>query len=218
MYTILYVDTSLTYQTLIKNICLDLGISVLNVRNIEGALQILNTSQVNLIITAMELEGASSDQLIRTINESKFRNTPIVVITGNESEEDRKRMFDLGIIDYISKLSDPQEIRRNLESYRNEDEILGRLRDLNIAVCDDSRMDRHIFERIFSLSNIGNVDFFSAGEDLLASRKSYDVYLVDMVLRNMSGTHIVRKLREAGSEGVIMVISGIDHYKGTSKN
>ncbi|MGV7930538.1 MAG: diguanylate cyclase [Spirochaetota bacterium] len=216
MYTILYVDTSLTYQTLMKNICLELGISILNVRTIDGVLQILNTSPVNLIITAMELEGASSAQLIRAINESKFRNTPVVVITGNESEEDRKRMFDLGIIDYISKLSDPLEIKRNLESYRNEDEILGRVRELHIAVCDDSRMDRHIFERIFSLANIEKVDYFSAGEDLLLSPKTYDVYLVDMVLKNMSGTHIVRKLREAGSESVIMVISGIDHYKTIS--
>ncbi len=48
-------------------------------------------------------------------------------------------------------------------------------------------MDRHIFERIFSLANIEKVDYFSAGEDLLLSPKTYDVYLVDMVLKNMSG-------------------------------
>ncbi len=63
MYTILYVDTSLTYQTLMKNICLELGIFYLNVRTIDGVLQVLNTSPVNLIITAMELEGPAPHSL-----------------------------------------------------------------------------------------------------------------------------------------------------------
>ncbi len=86
MYSILHVETSNFYRVLIRNICTEIEIEYHSATTIDDALVLLAENPVNLIITAMELEDANSDKLIRRINESPYKNIPIVVITGNDSD------------------------------------------------------------------------------------------------------------------------------------
>lgn len=216
MYTILHLETSNFYKTLIKNITIELGVNYISVNNADEAIQVLDNQKIDLILTAMELETGSSIQFITDVNESEYKNIPIVVITGNDTYEDRKSMYDLGIVDYISKKSTPEEIKMHIQTYKTDDEIAKKLRNLQIAVCDDSSMDRYIIERIFNMNNVNEVDFFESGEELLQAEKNYDVYIIDLVLKKMSGRSIILKLRERGSESVIITISGIDHFKTVS--
>lgn len=216
MYTILHLETSNFYKTLINNICAELSVKYISVTNADEAFQILENEEIDLILTAMELESGSSIPFITDVNESEFKNIPIVVITGNDTYEDRKTMYDLGIIDYISKKFSPDEIKKHIQTYKSDDDITKKLRNLSIAVCDDSSMDRYIIERIFTMGNVHNVDFYESGEELLDSKKTYDVYIIDLVLKQMSGRSIILKLRERGIDSVIITISGIDHFKTVS--
>lgn len=216
MYSIIHLETSNFYKTLLKNICEELSVKYLAVSTAEEALIHLKEKEYNLILSAMELEDGNSVDFIKKINDSEFNNIPIVVITGNDSYEDRKKIFDLGIVDYISKQQNPEEIKKNIMFYKTEDEISNKLSNLSIAVCDDSSMDRYIIERIFNMNKIHSTVFFKSGEELLESEEKFDIYIIDLVLKRMSGKNIIMKLRESGSESVIITISGIDHFKTIS--
>ncbi len=216
MYSILHVETSNFYRTLIEKICSDIGAEYSFAKNLDDSLNVLKSRRIDLIITAIELEDSTGEDLILKINDSPYKNIPVVVITGTDSDEYRTRMFSLGIVDYISKKSGNDEIRSAILAYMREDNVFQKMAELKIAVCDDSKMDRYIMERIFTMAGISNVEYYESGDELLASDKDYDIYLIDMVLKDMIGNYVIMKLREKGSEAVIIAISGVAHYKTIS--
>ncbi len=216
MYSILHVETSNFYRTLIEKICSDIGAEYSFAKNLDDSLNVLKSRKIDLIITAIELEDSTGEDLIIKINDTPYKNIPVVVITGTDSDEYRTRMFSLGIVDYISKKSGNEEIRSAILAYMREDNVFQKMAELKIAVCDDSKMDRYIMERIFTMAGISNVEYYESGDLLLASDKEYDIYLIDMVLKDMIGNYVIMKLRERGSEAVIIAISGVAHYKTIS--
>jgi len=151
MYSILHVETSNFYRTLIEKICSDIGAEYSFAKNLDDSLNVLQNRKIDLIITAIELEDSTGEELIIKINDSPYKNIPVVVITGTDSDEYRTRMFSLGIVDYISKKSGNEEIRSAILAYMREDNVFQKMAELKIAVCDDSKMDRYIMERIFTM-------------------------------------------------------------------
>lgn len=217
MYTILHLETGMLYKKIVKEICEEITAAYLTAASAEEAFELLRNNRVNLILTAMELESGPSQPFIKNLNESEFREIPVVVVTGNDSLEDRMKMYELGIVDYILKNSGIDIIKQNLLAFRREDTLLMKMRELSYAVVDDSKVDRKVVERIFSLHDIRKVDYYDSGHALLASGKEYDVYLVDFILQDTSGDKIIMQLRDSGSSAVIITISGIDNIKTISR-
>ncbi len=142
------------YKTLIREISAELSAIYLNAGSAEEAVEHLKHEKVSLILTAMELESGSSVEFIKALNESEFKSIPVVVFTGNDSLDDRKRMYDLGIVDYILKTSDREQIKSNLATFRREDPVALKMGELSYAVLDDNKMDRKIIGRIFSITGL----------------------------------------------------------------
>lgn len=205
------------YKTLIREISAELSAIYLNAGSAEEAVEHLKQEKVSLILTAMELESGSSVEFIKALNESEFKSIPVVVFTGNDSLDDRKRMYDLGIVDYILKTSDREQIKSNLATFRREDPVALKMGELSYAVLDDNKMDRKIIGRIFSIHRIENVDFYDSEQALFDSGKSYDVYIIDIVLKNTSGDKVIMKLKDRVPESVVIAVSGVDNIKTISR-
>ena len=58
---------------------------------------------------------------------------------------------------------------------------------------------------------------FESEKDLFESITHYDVYLVDLVLKDSTGDKVIQKLREDDTAGVVIAISGIDNIKTISR-
>ncbi len=217
MYKILHLETSMLYKTLIREISAELSAVCLNAVNTEEAMEFLQKEKISLILTAMELEGGSSVDFIKALNDSEFKNIPVIVFTGNDSLEDRKKMYDLGIVDYILKTSEREQIKNNLTTFRREDPVAAKMKGLSYAVLDDNKMDQKIISRIFSIHQITNVDFYDSGQMLLESGKGYDVYLIDLVLKDTSGDKVIIKLKKKDPESMVIAVSGIDNIKTVSR-
>ncbi|MFW6366509.1 MAG: diguanylate cyclase [Spirochaetota bacterium] len=217
MNTILHLETSNLYKHLVGAICQELGIRYRHCASAEEAFRILHQESISLLLTAMELKEGKSEDFILRINESPYRSIPIIVITGNDSFEDRKRMYELGIVDYIIKKQSQDDIKEHLKFYLTKPYSEVQLANVFFAVCDDSSMDRKIIERIFRINGITKVDYFASAEALLSEKKCYDVYLLDLVMRNLSGHQVIKQLREGGCQSVIIAISGLDSTKTISQ-
>ncbi len=216
MYTILHLETSMLYKTLIREICAEISSVYVSASGIDEAFEILKKSEVSLILTSMEIGGGSSVDFIKALNDSEYKKIPIVVFTGNDTLEDRKKMYDLGIVDYILKTSGREIIKNNLAAFRRDDPVASKMKALKYAVLDDNKMDRKIIGRIFSMHQVVNVDYFDSEESLLNSGKEYDVYIIDLVLRNTTGDKVIIKLRELKKGSVVISVSGIDNVKTIS--
>jgi two-component system cell cycle response regulator len=217
MYTILHLETSTLYKTLIKEISAELSSIYINAASVDEAFDILGKSEVSLILTPMEVEGGNTADFIKALNDSEYKKIPVVVFTGNDSLEDRKRMYDLGIVDYILKTSGREIIKNNLAVFRKDDPVASKMKALKYAVLDDNKMDRKIIGRIFSMHQVVNVDYYDSEESLLGSGKDYDVYIIDLVLKNITGDKVIMKLREQKRGSVVIAVSGIDNVKTISR-
>lgn len=217
MHTLLHLETSNFYRKIVQEICRELGIGYFHAAGPDEAFSVLRAEPVSLILTAMELEGGNSVSFINGLNSSDFRNIPVIVFTGNDTLEDRKAMYDLGIVDFILKTNDREVIKHSISVFNREDPMSSAIGSLRYAVLDDSLVDRKVIERIFTMHGIRNVDYFSSGQDLLESGKKYDVYLVDLVLKDTSGDKIITAIRGRNDDAVMIAISGVENVKTISR-
>jgi diguanylate cyclase (GGDEF)-like protein len=217
MHTLLHLETSLFYKKIMHEICSELGISYFCAPGTDEAFSILRSNSISMVLTAMELEGGNSEKFISSLNASEFKNIPVIVFTGNDTLEARKAMYDLGIVDFILKTTDREVIKHSISIFNREDPMSSAIGSLNYAVLDDSALDCKVIDRIFAMHGIKNTDYYHSGKDLLAAGKKYDVYLIDIVLKDTSGDKIITAIREQNDQAVLIAISGIDNVKTISR-
>ncbi|NMM65259.1 response regulator [Clostridium sp. P21] len=216
MYTILHLEQSGFIKKLVKNILLENGFNCISVDTADEAYETLHNlnGEVDLIITSLLLEDTSIEQFMKTINGSDVnRNIPVFVVTGNELENTKKRILNLGVSDYITKNNLGEELLKHIKYIVKEDELLTCLKEAKIACIDDSHFDRAIMKDILTKYDIKNVDFYSSGKDLTEYNKRYDLYLVDIVLENEFGKNIIIRLRRDNINSSIIITSSLTNTK-----
>jgi signal transduction histidine kinase/CheY-like chemotaxis protein len=83
----------------------------------EEAIEICSRDTFDIIFTDINLTGMTgleTARTIRTMPSRRVAQTPIVAITGNVTEEDRKRCKDAGINDLLGKPIDYESLRKIL--------------------------------------------------------------------------------------------------------
>ena len=84
---------------------------------------------------------------------------------------------------------------------------------MRIAICDD---EIHICEalrsRVLSIFPAADISVFTSGEALLADKKPADILLLDIEMPGLSGMETARRLRENGSDAVLIFVTGKEEY------
>ena len=103
--TILVVDDSATTRSLVASYLSDGGdCEVLEAGSGFEALKILPARRVDLIVTDINMPDINGLELISFIRENpNYRHIPVIIITTENSAEDRKRGMELGARDYLVK-------------------------------------------------------------------------------------------------------------------
>lgn len=89
---------------------------------------------------------------------------------------------------------------------------------MNIAVCDDDRAAReHIISLINAQTEDAEITAFSSPEEMLKSRKDFDISFLDMEMGAVSGLDAARQIRrvqeERGAEkSIIIFVTGYEKY------
>jgi two-component system cell cycle response regulator len=213
MSTVLHVDNSNLYKTILREKFTEFGWRYLAASGVSEAMSIIEGSDVDLIVTALELEDGGGEELVQAVNAGKHGEIPIVIITSSESMEVRRKLFSLGAIDFIPKNIPPEQLREYIEKLIKRDAVLDGMKDLSIAVLDDSEVDLKYVRSILEFHGLHNVHYFKNPDDLLGKDAPYDIYLVDVVLPKYSGDQVVYQIRNRHRNSVIIAVSGIDHFK-----
>ncbi len=213
MYSILHVDNSGFFKKILKEAFTAKGCNYIPVSTVDGAFEVLGRDKVDLIITAIELENGNGEDLLRRINASDFDSVPVVVISSYDTIEIREKMFLLGAIDFIPKDISYDRLLMYVDKLTRQDVIEYRLKEMKIAVLDDSITALNLIKNILTLNGIQLVDYFSSTEDFLKSDREYDIYILDVILPKYSGEHLVYEIRRKYPQAVIIAVSAIEHYK-----
>lgn len=86
---------------------------------------------------------------------------------------------------------------------------------LQIAVCDDEKTMgeylKQLIQRRLGDDKEYRVEVFSKGQELLKEGKNFDIFFLDIDLKDMSGMEMARNLRK-DSDAVIVFVSALKEY------
>ncbi|HOV39980.1 MAG TPA: diguanylate cyclase [Spirochaetales bacterium] len=208
MLHVLHVDRSELFRKVMKELVVRYGYSITSVATQAEALGMVADQPVDLIITAIELDDGSAETLIKSITKDLHKDIPAIIVTSTDSLELREKFFGLGVVDYILKSEINEErLRRYFEALSAEDELSRYIRELKFAVLDDSPLILKIVSHILTINGIEKIRQFSNAGELFASKETFDVYILDIVLPDMSGEQVVHRLRIHQKEAIIISMS-----------
>ena len=116
--TILVVDDSATTRSLVASYLADWeGVEVVEAASGFEALRVLPARSVDLIVTDINMPDINGLELISFVRANpNYRRIPVIIITTENSAEDRKRGLDLGARDYLVKPFGAADLRRAVEA------------------------------------------------------------------------------------------------------
>ena len=106
MKSVLVVEDSVTTRTMIRAVIEDMGEDFNTLEASTGfeALKMLPQQQYDLIITDINMPDINGLELISFVrNNPRFTHLPIVIVSTERSEEDKKRGMALGATAYVTK-------------------------------------------------------------------------------------------------------------------
>lgn len=172
----------------------------------------LKMNKVDIILIDLNIFLAKVEYFIKQIRIRYENSIEIFALIDSTDPELKKRLFDAGITDYIMNSASVDEIKEYFESYPKTHKIsTEELKKINFAVIEDDDEQLDMMKTIMSINNINNVDYYQEGAEILDVKKEYDLYLVDIVLGNISGKKLIVKLREKFSNAIIIAMSGISN-------
>lgn len=215
MYNIIHLEQSEFIKKIVKHTLLENGFNCISVDNASDVYNILsnNDQQIDLVITSLLIPGDTIENFMRTINTSSKRHIPVFVVTGNDIEENKKRVLNLGVSDYLTKDCLASELLKHIQYILAEDELMKCLQEAKIALIDDNNFDRTLIKDTLAEYKIFNIDFYPSGNALIESGKKYDLYLVDIVLEREFGKNIILRLRRDNIDASIIVVSSLTNTK-----
>jgi CheY-like chemotaxis protein len=108
---ILCVDDEPAILNFLEAVLLPKGYEVIKAENGEEALEKLKEERIDLVISDVRMPKMDGFELCRRIKEDdRYRNIPVVMITGITANKERIKGIDAGAEDFISKPFDPDEI------------------------------------------------------------------------------------------------------------
>ena len=115
MTTILVVDDEQSMRDFLKILLQKEGYQVDSGTNAENALELLNESQYDLVISDIRMPGMSGLEMLGIIKE-QYPSLPVIMITAFASPDDAVSAMQNGAFDYISKPFNVDEIKSVIES------------------------------------------------------------------------------------------------------
>lgn len=214
---ILHIEQSMLIREMMHDVVVSIGHEYFSSKSAKDAFRLLEEHEIHFIITGLELQDSSGDEWMESLIQSEYKDVPVIVLTSTDNMEIRKKLFDLGVVDYIVKDSITDEkLRDYIEAFEVRDEVINKMRHRSVALLDDSMLVNTMVKNIFDLHGIQNVDSYYTAEDLLASDKEYAIYILDLVLPGISGEEVLLTLRKKAKNSIIILISSITIYKTIS--
>lgn len=170
---VLIVDDSKTINYSISTILNENGFHAISAYSAEEAFNIIENETFDLIILDIVLPEKNGFQFCNTIKQrERYKNIPVIFITGVSDKDNILHAFELGAVDFIIKPFDPRELLARVKTHlelkttkeRLEEEISLHKQKAQ-ALEESERNFRLLFENM-SDGFIVNKVFFNKEKDL----------------------------------------------------
>ena len=117
--TVLVVDDSETIRKLVSvSVRVLSGCATIEAQDGIEAIERLNQNAVDLVITDLRMPRLTGLELISYMkNDPRHQKTPIILLTTEAAEEDRKKGLALGASEYLMKPFQPKQLQSTVAKY-----------------------------------------------------------------------------------------------------
>ena len=199
---ILVVDDSSAYRLAIRKELEKEGFLVEEAANgFEALIRLGSLPTPDLITLDVEMPRLDGFEVCGRLSDEHYgrlfenRRPPVVFITSKDTMESRKRGFELGAADFVTKPFQEGEIARVVKK------VLARKRagrGLTALVVDDSAAARRVVADSLEREGIEVLeakDGLRAFQILQASGAEVDLVITDLLMPEMDGAQLIRKIR-----------------------
>jgi two-component system, sensor histidine kinase and response regulator len=168
---------------------------IYSVMNLEDARYILETEEIDFVILDLELPDGQGEELVEFIKDkSTLTEAKIIVLTSSAEKTRRDKLFEMGIIDYLSK-DNPMnflsnEIAKSIVQFTEH-------KKYKILIVDDSKFFANFVAKILINQNY-TVTTCLHSKEVVALLKADPVHLLvtDLEMPELSGIELLRQIRE----------------------
>ena len=113
---VLVVDDDKTTRKMLSLILKTKGYEVVTAENGIEALQKLGLEEINLILIDMNMPYMDGIEFTKQVRANQqFCEIPIIMITTEADEEEKRKAYDAGVDDYLVKPTNVQEITESMK-------------------------------------------------------------------------------------------------------
>lgn len=177
----------------------------IDVSTIDG--NIKDEGYTVLIFERAKLSSGCEENLAQLIK-SLDSLISIIVITDVIDFSQKERLFDMGVTVVMNTHEfDTNKFSIYLDTVTRDLDTIRELKKMNIAVLDDSRFAHEIIKDFFKRINITHIDYFLSPSEMFDTNKSYDLFLIDLVMPELNGEEIIYSVRKKYPNSIILLIT-----------
>ncbi|WP_299788610.1 response regulator [uncultured Shewanella sp.] len=193
-------DSNVVSRILQHLIAQELGCDVDFAEDLASAKQLLERNEYFVAITDLNLPDAKEGEIVKLV---LARQIPCIVLTGSLDAEQRKRLLQLGIVDYI--------LKENRFSYEYVVRLVDRLQrnqSVKVLVADDSVVSRKFVRSLLEqhLYQVVEADDGHSAWDILQSQPDIQLLITDYNMPGLDGFGLILKVREKFSREELAII------------
>jgi CheY-like chemotaxis protein len=202
---ILVVDDSLTMRTVIKR---ELGIDKYEIKEAKNGLVALDMIKKSFVPDLITLdidmprmngfdtcERLYSDEFTEIFSNFPNNRVPIIFVTSSDNLRDRKRGYELGASDFVTKPFEEGELLKLVTKTLHPDD---RLKGITALLVDDSRSARMVVSKGLREEGIDVLeaeDGTKAFEIMCNKMNQIDIVITDIEMPGMNGGDLCQKIR-----------------------
>ena len=198
---ILVVEDSKVVSRILQHlIAQELGCDVDFAEDLASAKQLLEQNDYFVAITDLNLPDAKEGEIVKLV---LARQIPCIVLTGSLDAEQRKRLLQLGIVDYI--------LKENRFSYEYVVRLVDRLQrnqTVKVLVADDSVVSRKFVRSLLEqhLYQVVEADDGNSAWEVLQNQPDIQLLITDYNMPGLDGFGLILKVREKFSREELAII------------
>lgn len=112
---ILIVDDDKTTRRLLSLYLKGKGYETITAENGLEAMEKVGTEDINLIVTDLNMPYMDGIELTRTLKSSSWSNIPILMVTTEADEQEKKKGMEAGVEDYLVKPANANQIHESIK-------------------------------------------------------------------------------------------------------
>jgi len=213
---ILVIEDSQIFNKAVSEFLEKQGYVVTRVFNLHDAKEAHKAGDFNYIILDIILPDGEGDEFIEYLPTQKERSK-VIVLTADDDVQRREYIFQMGVLDYISKMNPLNLI---LEDTKKLIDSVERNKSLNLLIVDDSSFVRRLLKKVLTPKKY-NIKEARSAEVGLAILKSEEIHLVllDYEMPKMNGLQMLEKMKRDPKIAKIpvLMLSGVTNPEIVSK-